>query len=77
MIITLLSIDIIYQAIFGNNIFNYVSYIENRNSGFFMDELVAGGFLLSFVYIIYNLIISNQNKLYFFLIFYYFWLSFF
>ena len=70
--IGLLSFDIIYQSIFGNNIFNYVSYIENRNSGFFMDELVAGGFLLSFVYIIYTLIFSNQNKLYLFSYFFFF-----
>ena len=47
-IIFALGLDIIYQSIYGHDIFNYVSKYETRNSGFFFDELVAGGFLVSF-----------------------------
>ena len=63
LIIIGLSIDIIYQSIFGHNLLNYTSPSEVRNSGLFMDELVAGGFLLAFVFIIYNLTIKNNNNL--------------
>ena len=37
-----------------------------RNSGFFFDELVAGGFLVSFVFIIFFLIIKKINYFYLF-----------
>ena len=60
-IIFILSLDIIYQSINGHNIFNFVSKQATRSSGFFFDELVAGGFLVSFVSICIFLI-SNKNK---------------
>ncbi len=64
IIILVLSLDIIYQSIFGYNFFNYISVSNVRNSGLFMDELVAGGFLLSFVFVIYFLINKNINFFY-------------
>ena len=63
LIIIILSIDIIYQSIFGYNILNYTSVSKVRNSGLFMDELVAGGFLLAFIFIIYSLITKDNNQL--------------
>ncbi len=64
LIILVLSFDIIYQSIFGHNFFNYISVSNVRNSGLFMDELVAGGFLLSFIFTIYFLINKNINFFY-------------
>jgi len=70
-IIFVLGLDIIYQSIYGYDIFNYVSINDARNSGFFFDELVAGGFLVSFVFIsIFLVTIKKQNSfLYLFLFF--------
>ena len=71
-IIFVLGLDIIYQSIYGYDIFNYVSINDARNSGFFYDELVAGGFLVSFVFIsIFLITIKKRNSfLYLFLIFF-------
>ena len=71
-IIFVLGLDIIYQSIYGYDIFNYVSINDARNSGFFFDELVAGGFLVSFVFIsIFLITIKKRNSfLYLFLIFF-------
>ncbi len=67
-IILFLSLDIIYQSIYGYDIFNYVSIYESRNSGFFFDELVAGGFLVSFVFLTIFLIKKQNNNNFFYLI---------
>lgn len=73
IIITFLNLDIIYQSIFGSDIFGYNSGNHLRNSGFFFDELVAGGFLLSFTFISVFLFRGNNNNnnlfLYLFLVF--------
>ncbi len=67
-IIFILSLDIIYQSIVGHDFFNYVSDYKTRNSGFFFDELVAGGFLVSFAPIsIFLLFKEKQNLLIYFL----------
>lgn len=70
--IFILSLDIIYQSIKGHNIFNYISPYKTRSSGFFFDELVAGGFLVSLTSIcIFLLFKKNENLLiYLFLIFF-------
>ena len=68
IIISILCLDIIYQSILGYNIFNYTSVSIARNSGFFFDELVAGGFLLSFIFIIYFLIFKKDDYLYLYLL---------
>ena len=62
-IIFILSLDIIYQSINGHNIFNFVSKQATRNSGFFFDELVAGGFLVSFVSICTFLTLKKNRDL--------------
>ena len=66
-IVIFLSLDIIYQSILGYNILSFSTADKARNSGLFMDELVAGGFLLSLVFIIYFLIIEKKNYFYFYL----------
>ena len=58
----ILSLDIIYQSIYGYDVFNYVSEYRTRNSGFFFDELVAGGFLVSFVFLSIFLINNKKKK---------------
>jgi len=63
VIILLLGLDIVFQAMHGFNTLKFISAIKNRNSGFFMDELVAGAFLLSFVFNIYFLIFKKKNNL--------------
>ena len=50
LIIFALGLDIIYQSINGYDIFNYQSKILGRNSGFFFDELISGGFLVCFAF---------------------------
>ena len=69
IIIFILALDIIYQSIFGHDIFNYTSDYSTRNSGFFFDELVAGSFLVSFLFINIFLLIKNNNSPYIFLYF--------
>ena len=71
-IIFILSLDIIYQSIMGYDFFNYVSEYKTRNSGFFFDELVAGGFLVSFAPISIFLLFKKKQSIfiYFLLIFF-------
>ena len=71
-IIFILSLDIIYQSIKGHDIFNYVSKYKTRNSGFFFDELVAGGFLVSFVPICIFLLFKKNENFFIFLFFIFF-----
>ena len=59
-ILTLLNLDIIYQSIFGKDIFGFDSGNHVRNSGFFFDELVAGGYLLGFSFL--SVFIFNYKK---------------
>jgi len=68
IIISILCLDIIHQSALGYNIFNYTSTSIARNSGLFFDELVAGGFLLSFIFIIYFLIFQKNEYLYLYLL---------
>ena len=68
LIIFFLSLDIIYQSIFGYDIFGYVAEYSTRNSGFFFDELVAGGFLVAFVFLSIFLIKRQINNIFFYLL---------
>ena len=43
----IVSLDVLYQYIFGVNIIGLISY-GHHNSGFFGDELIAGGFIQNF-----------------------------
>ena len=59
----LISLDIIYQYIFGYNTLGLPS-TEYYNSGFFGDEYIAGGFLqrFSFFTILFSILISKNNN---------------
>ena len=59
-ILTLLNLDIIFQSIMGYDIFGYVSKNPERNSGFFFDELVAGGFITGLSFITIQLIKNSK-----------------
>ena len=59
-----LSLDIIFQYFFGYDIFGFESTSSRRNSGFFGDELIAGGFIerFSFLSIFLIFYITNEKK---------------
>ena len=59
-ILIFLNLDIIYQSIFGKDIFGFDSGNPVRNSGFFFEELVAGGYLLGFSFL--SVFIFNYKK---------------
>lgn len=63
--VIILGIDIFIQAIFGADVFGYKP-IDKRLSGFFGDELIAGGFLQLFSYfLIFSspVLFSEKNKI--------------
>ena len=61
---TIISLDIIYQYIFGHNILGLTTS-GIRNSGFFGDEHIAGGYILRFSFFaIFFAILFSQNKTY-------------
>ena len=65
----IVSLDIIYQYIFGVNIIGLISY-GHHNSGFFGDELIAGGFIQNFSFfsiLFVTLVLKNKNYLRFIL----------
>ena len=58
----LLSIDIIFQVIFGKDLIGNEITL-NRPSGFFGNENIAGGYLQKFIlFLLFLLIIKKQNK---------------
>ena len=60
----LISLDIIYQYIFGVNIIGFKSNGYN-NAGFFGDEYIAGGYILRFsFFLIFFSILTFKNKKY-------------
>ena len=61
IIISILCFDIIFQSFFGFDIFGYDTGTKFRNSGFFFDELIAGGFLVGFSFLALSLL-GNENK---------------
>ena len=66
--IVFLAIDIFFQKISGTDIFGFEPGMDGmRNSGFFGDELIAGGFIVKtfFLTLIYFLLIK-LNKFYLF-----------
>lgn len=59
------SFDVIYQYIFGVNITGLKS-IAHYNSGFFGDELMAGGYIMKFSFFsifLITFLLKNKNKL--------------
>jgi len=61
----LISIDVIFQYIFGFNIIGIKSYVHH-NSSFFGDELIAGGYIQNFsffsILFLTHLIKKNENS---------------
>ena len=65
----IVSLDVLYQYIFGVNIIGLISY-GHHNSGFFGDELIAGGFIQNFSFfsiLFVTLILKNKDYLRFIL----------
>ena len=62
ILLSILSLDILFQSIVGHNIFGFKSNFANRNSSFFFDELVAGGFIFSLVFITLKILFKKQNN---------------
>ena len=60
--ILLIVIDIYIEAIFGSNILGYGTN-ENRIASFFKDELIVGGFVMSFGFIIIGFYLNKFNNL--------------
>ena len=51
-IFIIVSLDLIYEILTGQNILGYKSYMPGRLAGFFHDELIIGHFYYAFVLII-------------------------
>ena len=73
IIFIIVSIDLLFEFIFGRNILGYSSYIPGRLAGFLDDELKIGGYYLGFIlisltYIIYKYEKKNYLLLIFFLL---------
>ncbi len=57
------SLDLVYELIYGKNIFGFESYIHGRLAGFFNDELIVGHFYYAFILIIISFLLSKfKNK---------------
>lgn len=72
-LLSFLAIDIWYQKFTGSDLFGYKSGMDGmRNSGFFGDEFIAGGFIVKVFFLTVVFFFMNKvNKIYF-LIFYIF-----
>ena len=62
LILFILGLDIIFQSIVGHNITGYKSEFANRNSSFFYNELIAGGFIFSLIFITLKMAFKDQNN---------------
>jgi len=71
LILLFLSLDIIFETIFGHNIIGIKSYMPGRVASFFGDELVAGAFFHGFILFFFSYLINvniKDNKLLFIII---------
>jgi O-antigen ligase len=62
LIFSILTIDIIFETIFGYNFFGNVSYMPGRIASFFNTELVAGAFYQGFVLFFLSYLILKKTK---------------
>ena len=62
LIILFIVMDIFIEIIFGSNILGYGAN-EDRVASFFKDELIVGGFVLSFFFIIAGFYLNKLNNL--------------
>ena len=63
----IVSMDIIFESIFGFNLIGIKSPFPGRIASFFGDELVAGGFYHGFILFFLSFLILNKTKNYFFI----------
>ncbi len=71
LILLFLSLDIIFEIIFGHNIIGNKSYMPGRIASFFGDELVAGAFFHGFILFLLSYLINmniKDNKIFFIII---------
>ena len=64
LIFLFLSLDILFEAIFGYNIVGIVSYMPGRIASFFGDELVAGAFFHGFILFFFSYLVNLKLKNY-------------
>ena len=64
LIFLVLSIDIIFEFLFGYNLVGNKSYMENRIASFFGDELVAGAFYHGFVLFFFSYLVLRRTRNY-------------
>ena len=62
IIFLILTIDIIFEIIFGYNLIGNKSYMPARIASFFGDELVAGAFYHGFVLFFLSFLITKNSK---------------
>ena len=62
IIIIVVLIDVIFEKIFGFNTLGYKSPNADRIVTFFKDEMVVGGFLLGFSFLITSFLLKNSDK---------------
>jgi hypothetical protein len=62
LIFLVLSIDIIFEFLFGYNLVGNKSYMENRVASFFGDELVAGAFYHGFVLFFFSYLVLRRTR---------------
>ncbi|WP_440928126.1 O-antigen ligase family protein [Candidatus Pelagibacter sp.] len=63
----IVSMDIVFESIFGFNLIGIKSPFPGRIASFFGDELVAGGFYHGFILFFLSFLIVNKTKNYFFI----------
>ena len=63
----IVSVDIIFESIFGFNLIGIKSPFPGRIASFFGDELVAGGFYHGFILFFLSFLVLNKTKNYFFI----------
>jgi len=65
LIFLILSLDVLFEIIFGYNIIGNKSYMPGRISSFFGDELIIGAFYHGFVLFFVSYLIKKKIKNYF------------
>ena len=62
MIVFIVLVDIIFESIFDFNLFGFRSPNTNRMVSFFKDELVVGGFVLCFSFLISGFLFKSSKN---------------
>ena len=64
LLFVILSLDIIFEILFGKNLLGFKSYLPGRIASFFGDELVVGAFYHGFVLFFLSYLINSKSKNY-------------